>query len=89
MFSAISGSGNTTTLVLLVTELMGLYAISSLLLIRKQLPIKYRCTPQLAQGKAVGLHTVQLPPPVQGCKPVSAINMLITGLAPHILTNVF
>lgn len=42
VFSAISGSGNTTTLVLLVTELMGLYAISSLLLIRKQLPIKYR-----------------------------------------------
>ena len=43
VFSAISGSGNTTTLVLLVTELMGLYAISSLLLIRKQLPLKYRC----------------------------------------------
>ena len=43
MFSAISAVGNTTTLVLLVTELMGLYAIFSLLLIRKQLPIKYRC----------------------------------------------
>ncbi len=43
VFSAISAVGNTTTLVLLVTELMGLYAISSLLLIRKQLPIKYRC----------------------------------------------
>ena len=42
VFSAISAVGNTTTLVLLVTELMGLYAISSLLLIRKQLPIKYR-----------------------------------------------
>mmetsp|Transcript_21307 Transcript_21307/g.64114 ORF Transcript_21307/g.64114 Transcript_21307/m.64114 type:complete len:476 (-) Transcript_21307:3142-4569(-) len=41
-FSAIAGGGNVTTLVLLMTELMGLYAISSLLLIRKQLPVRYR-----------------------------------------------
>lgn len=41
-FSAIAGGGNATTLVLLLTELMGLYAISSLLLIRKQLPLRYR-----------------------------------------------
>jgi Abscisic acid G-protein coupled receptor len=42
-FSAIAGGSNSTTLVLLLTELMGLYAISSLLLIRKQLPLRYRC----------------------------------------------
>ena len=41
-FSAIAGGSNSTTLVLLLTELMGLYAISSLLLIRKQLPLRYR-----------------------------------------------
>lgn len=28
---------------LLLTELTGLYAISTVLLIRKQLPLKYRC----------------------------------------------
>jgi golgi pH regulator len=44
-FSAIAGGGNSTTLVLLLTELMGLYAISSLLLIRKQLPLRYRLVP--------------------------------------------
>ena len=41
-FFAISGAGNSTSLVLVLTELTGLYAISSVLLIRKQLPLKYR-----------------------------------------------
>ena len=42
-FFAISGAGNSTSLFLVLTELTGLYAISSVLLIRKQLPLKYRC----------------------------------------------
>lgn len=42
VFFAVSGAGNATTLVLILTELTGLYAISSMLLIRKQLPVKYR-----------------------------------------------
>lgn len=41
-FFAVSGAGNTTSLVMILTELTGLYAISSVLLIRKQLPLKYR-----------------------------------------------
>ena len=41
-FAAVSGSGS-ASLVLLLTELTGLYAISTVLLIRKQLPLKYRC----------------------------------------------
>ena len=41
-FFAVSGAGNTTSLVMVLTELTGLYAISSVLLIRKQLPLKYR-----------------------------------------------
>ena len=40
-FAAVSGSGS-ASLVLLLTELTGLYAISTVLLIRKQLPLKYR-----------------------------------------------
>jgi golgi pH regulator len=42
VFFAVSGGGNTTMLVLILTELLGLYTISSILLIRKQLPMKYR-----------------------------------------------
>ena len=42
---AAQGGNNVTTLVLLLTELMGFYAISSLLLIRRQLPMRYRCPP--------------------------------------------
>ena len=41
-FAAVSGAGS-ASLVLLLTELTGLYAISTVLLIRKQLPLKYRC----------------------------------------------
>lgn len=43
IFFAVSGEGNMTTLVLTLSELMGFYAISTILLIRKQLPPKYRC----------------------------------------------
>ena len=45
-FAAVSGSGS-ASLVLLLTELTGLYAISTVLLIRKQLPLKYRCAHSL------------------------------------------
>jgi len=39
---AVSRSGGGTVMVLVLTQLMGLYAISSIVLIRKQLPMKYR-----------------------------------------------
>ena len=42
LFSAVTGAGSGTTLVVVMTELTGLYAISSIMLIRKQLPLKYR-----------------------------------------------
>lgn len=42
IFFAVSRNGVSNLLVLLLTELMGLYAISSVVLIRKQLPQKYR-----------------------------------------------
>eukprot|EP00884_Botryococcus_braunii_P006472 jgi/Botrbrau1/15826/Bobra.40_1s0012.1 len=42
IFFAVSGEGNMGTLVLTLSELMGFYAISTILLIRKQLPLKYR-----------------------------------------------
>ena len=42
LFFAVSGAGNSTTLVLILTELTGFYALSTVLLIRKQLPPKYR-----------------------------------------------
>ncbi len=48
-FFAVSGAGNTTSLVMILTELTGLYAISSVLLIRKQLPLKYRQAPACLQ----------------------------------------
>lgn len=40
--SALHVSGNVSLLVTLLTELMGMYAISILLLIRQSLPVKYR-----------------------------------------------
>ncbi|KAL3150850.1 hypothetical protein ABBQ32_000603 [Trebouxia sp. C0010 RCD-2024] len=49
-FFTVSGAGNTTSLVMVLTELTGLYAISSVLLIRKQLPLKYRATITEALG---------------------------------------
>ncbi len=42
VFTAVSGAGNGSGLLLILTELTGLYAISTILLIRKQLPLKYR-----------------------------------------------
>ena len=42
LFFAVSGAGSGTVIVLIMTELMGLYAISSVVLIRKQLPLRYR-----------------------------------------------
>ena len=42
VFAAVSGGGNGAGLLLVLTELTGLYAISTILLIRKQLPPKYR-----------------------------------------------
>ena len=42
-FFAVAGGGNGRSLVLVLTELTGMYCISSVLLIRKQLPILYRC----------------------------------------------
>jgi hypothetical protein len=42
VFSAVAGGGSGAGLLLLLTELTGLYAISTILLIRKQLPPKYR-----------------------------------------------
>ena len=42
LFSAVTGAGSGTTLVVVMTELTGLYAISSIMLIRKQLPSRYR-----------------------------------------------
>ncbi|GAB4817352.1 hypothetical protein N2152v2_004398 [Parachlorella kessleri] len=41
-FSALGGAGNATTVVLLLTELLGFYTISTMLLLRRQLPLKYR-----------------------------------------------
>mmetsp|Transcript_2657 Transcript_2657/g.7517 ORF Transcript_2657/g.7517 Transcript_2657/m.7517 type:complete len:279 (+) Transcript_2657:978-1814(+) len=42
VFSAVSGGGNTSTLILILTELMGFYLISSILLLRKNLPTHHR-----------------------------------------------
>ena len=42
-FFAVAGGGNGRSLVLVLTELTGMYCISSVLLIRKQLPLQYRC----------------------------------------------
>ncbi len=40
--SAVGGSGNATTVVLVLTELLGFYTISTLLLLRRNLPARYR-----------------------------------------------
>lgn len=42
IFFAVSKGGTGTIMILGLTELMGLYAVSSIVLIRKQLPQKYR-----------------------------------------------
>lgn len=54
LFFAVSGAGNIAILVMLLTELTGLYAISSLLLIRRQLPLKYRCGHAAGEGDERG-----------------------------------
>lgn len=51
LFFAVSGAGNSTTLVLILTELTGFYALSTVLLLRKQLPPKYR------RGRACALRS--------------------------------
>ena len=51
LFSAVTGAGSGTTLIVVMTELTGLYAISSIMLIRKQLPQRYRqacCIPEVS-----------------------------------------
>ena len=53
VFTAVSGAGNGSGLLLILTELTGLYAISTILLIRKQLPLKYRWTSLLAKHCAM------------------------------------
>ncbi|CAL8468873.1 g8414 [Coccomyxa elongata] len=50
VFTAVSGAGNGSGLLLILTELTGLYAISTILLIRKQLPLKYRAIITDAMG---------------------------------------
>ena len=42
-----AGASNGRSLVLVLTELTGMYCISSVLLIRKQLPLQYRCAQEL------------------------------------------
>ncbi|GMH35755.1 hypothetical protein BSKO_03623 [Bryopsis sp. KO-2023] len=55
-FSALSGAGNISILVLLLTELTGMYAISSLLLIRQKLPVKYRSNLAEVLGTELEFH---------------------------------
>jgi hypothetical protein len=54
IFSAVrtsgSASGGATSLVLLLSELCGVYAISSLLLIRKNVPLEHRAAIDAALG---------------------------------------
>mmetsp|Transcript_13087 Transcript_13087/g.28118 ORF Transcript_13087/g.28118 Transcript_13087/m.28118 type:complete len:483 (+) Transcript_13087:244-1692(+) len=50
IFSRVRGGGTATNLVLLLTEVTGFYAISSLLLIRKNVPLKYRHDMDAALG---------------------------------------
>ncbi|GAX79959.1 hypothetical protein CEUSTIGMA_g7398.t1 [Chlamydomonas eustigma] len=50
IFSFVKGGGTASNLVLLLTEVTGFYAISSLLLIRKNVPLRYRHDMDLALG---------------------------------------
>ncbi len=43
IFKAVKGSAMASHLVLLLTQVTGAYSVSSLLLIRKNVPLKYRC----------------------------------------------
>jgi hypothetical protein len=50
IFSVVRGGGTASNVVLLLTEVTGFYAISSLLLIRKNIPIEYRHEMDAALG---------------------------------------
>eukprot|EP01026_Neomeris_dumetosa_P027511 TRINITY_DN22368_c0_g1_i2.p5 TRINITY_DN22368_c0_g1~~TRINITY_DN22368_c0_g1_i2.p5 ORF type:complete len:105 (-),score=1.09 TRINITY_DN22368_c0_g1_i2:370-684(-) len=56
MFFAVSGFGNATMLVILLTELMGFYVVSSVLLIRQQLPVEHRQIITDAIGSELEFH---------------------------------
>ena len=58
---------------LLLTELTGLYAISTVLLIRKQLPLKYRCA---------HLTGVRFPALVLDSSSQKSISRQVSGLRP-------
>ncbi|GLC40488.1 hypothetical protein PLESTF_000807700 [Pleodorina starrii] len=50
LFSFVRGAGTASSLVLLLTEVTGFYAVSSLLLIRKNVPLAYRTGMDAAMG---------------------------------------
>ena len=50
LFSFVRGPDGASNLVLLLTEVTGFYAFSSLLLIRKNVPLRYRTGMDLALG---------------------------------------
>lgn len=50
IFSVVRGGGTSSNVVLLLTEVTGFYAISSLLLIRKNIPLEYRHEMDAALG---------------------------------------
>ncbi|GIL86083.1 hypothetical protein Vretimale_13894 [Volvox reticuliferus] len=50
VFSFVRGAGTASSLVLLLTQVTGFYAVSSLLLIRKNVPMEYRSGMDLAMG---------------------------------------
>ena len=57
IFSVVRGGGTASNVVLLLTEVTGFYAISSLLLIRKNVPIEYRHEMDSALGMDRGTDT--------------------------------
>ncbi|EFJ39961.1 hypothetical protein VOLCADRAFT_70166 [Volvox carteri f. nagariensis] len=50
LFSFVRGAGTASSLVLLLTEVTGFYAVSSLLLVRKNVPLEYRGGMDAAMG---------------------------------------
>lgn len=55
-FSALSGGWRMGILVIILTELTGMYSISSLLLIRQKLPVKYRANLAEVLGSELEFH---------------------------------